>query len=157
MIIGTKLTITDDEKVLSREVVVEKTADGKESLKITIKVPTLGEQAQAKIAEETVKQPEASQPVRPVHITSQTNSSEGAPSTTGQTHSSHWLDRPLSPLMAENLQAKESMEGEMEVKRKGLSAQEIQCQINLRSPIEQVHTSGGRFEELVKREASKVS
>jgi hypothetical protein len=42
MIIVTKLTITDDEKVLSREVVVEKTADGKDSLKITVKAPTLG-------------------------------------------------------------------------------------------------------------------
>jgi hypothetical protein len=36
-----KRTITTDEKVLSRDVVVEKTADGKDSLKITIKAPTL--------------------------------------------------------------------------------------------------------------------
>jgi hypothetical protein len=41
VIIGEKCTITTDEKVLSREVVVEKTTDGKESLKITIKAPTL--------------------------------------------------------------------------------------------------------------------
>jgi hypothetical protein len=46
--------------------VVEKTADGKESLKITSKAPTLGVQAQVKIAEETVKQPEAPQLVRSV-------------------------------------------------------------------------------------------
>jgi hypothetical protein len=39
---GEKRTITTDEKVLSREVVVEKTADGKDSLKITVKAPTLG-------------------------------------------------------------------------------------------------------------------
>jgi hypothetical protein len=41
VIIGEKCTITTDEKVLSREVVVEKTTDGKQSLKITIKAPTL--------------------------------------------------------------------------------------------------------------------
>jgi hypothetical protein len=42
MVIGENRTITADEKILSREVVVEKTTDGKESLKITIKSPTLG-------------------------------------------------------------------------------------------------------------------
>jgi hypothetical protein len=42
VVIGEKRTITADEKILSLEVVVEKTADGKESLKITIKAPTLG-------------------------------------------------------------------------------------------------------------------
>jgi hypothetical protein len=42
MVIGENRTITADEKILSREVVVEKTTDGKESLKITIKAPTLG-------------------------------------------------------------------------------------------------------------------
>jgi hypothetical protein len=36
-----KRTITTDEKIMSREVVVEKTTNGKESLKITIKAPTL--------------------------------------------------------------------------------------------------------------------
>jgi hypothetical protein len=57
VVIGEKRTITAEEKILSREVVVEKTADGKESLKITIKAPTLlrGGQAQAKIVEEIVK------------------------------------------------------------------------------------------------------
>jgi uncharacterized protein YggU (UPF0235/DUF167 family) len=57
--IGERRTITTDDKVLSREVVIEKNADGKESLKITIKAPTLRGQAQAKIAEVTVRQPEA--------------------------------------------------------------------------------------------------
>jgi hypothetical protein len=42
MVIGENRTITADEKILSREVVIEKTTDGKESLKITIKAPTLG-------------------------------------------------------------------------------------------------------------------
>jgi hypothetical protein len=42
VVIGEKRTITTEEKVLSREAVVEKTADGKESLKITVKAPTLG-------------------------------------------------------------------------------------------------------------------
>jgi hypothetical protein len=42
MVIGENRTITADENILSREVVVEKTTDGKESLKITIKAPTLG-------------------------------------------------------------------------------------------------------------------
>jgi hypothetical protein len=41
VVIGEKCTITADE-VLSREVMVEKIADGKESLKITIKAPTRG-------------------------------------------------------------------------------------------------------------------
>jgi hypothetical protein len=60
--------------------VVEKTADGKEFLKITIKAPTLGGgAAQAKITEETTKQPEAPQPVRLVHAISQTGSTEGRP------------------------------------------------------------------------------
>jgi hypothetical protein len=62
--------------------VVEKIANGKESLKITIKSPTLGGgggQAQAKIAEELVKQPEAPQPVRLIHATSQTGSAAGCP------------------------------------------------------------------------------
>jgi hypothetical protein len=36
-------------------VVLEKTVDGKESLKITIKAPILRGQAQDKIAEETMK------------------------------------------------------------------------------------------------------
>jgi hypothetical protein len=42
VIIGKKRTITTDEKVLSWEVVVEETADGRESLKIIDKAPTLG-------------------------------------------------------------------------------------------------------------------
>jgi uncharacterized protein YggU (UPF0235/DUF167 family) len=55
VVISENRTITADEKILSREVVVEKTIDDKESLKITIKAPTLGGQAQAKIAKETTK------------------------------------------------------------------------------------------------------
>jgi hypothetical protein len=79
VVIDEKYPITADEKILSREVVVEKTVDGKESLKITIKGPTLGGQAQAKIAEETVKQPEALKPIRPVHATGQTSLTGGHP------------------------------------------------------------------------------
>jgi hypothetical protein len=41
VVIDEKHTITVDEKILSREVVVQKAADGKESLKITIKAPML--------------------------------------------------------------------------------------------------------------------
>jgi hypothetical protein len=42
VVIGEKRTkITADEKILSREVVEEKTANGKKSLKIIIKAPTL--------------------------------------------------------------------------------------------------------------------
>jgi hypothetical protein len=66
VVIGEKCTITTDEKILSREVVVEKTPDDKESLKITIKAHTLGGQARAKIVEGLARQLEASQPVRPV-------------------------------------------------------------------------------------------
>jgi hypothetical protein len=72
--ISEKHTITVDEKILSREVVVEKTTDGKESLKTTIEAATLGWQAQAKIVEETAKQPEPPQSVRPVHATGLTGS-----------------------------------------------------------------------------------
>jgi hypothetical protein len=78
VVISEKRTITTDEKILSWEVVVEKNADGKESLKITIKAPTLGGgHAQAKIAEEMVKQPKTLQLVRPVHATSQTSLAGG--------------------------------------------------------------------------------
>jgi hypothetical protein len=42
VVIDEKRTIIVDENILSREVVVEKTANSKESLKITIKAPTLG-------------------------------------------------------------------------------------------------------------------
>jgi hypothetical protein len=55
VVIGENLTITVDDNVLSREVMVENTVDGKKSLNITIKAPTLGWQAQAKIAEETAR------------------------------------------------------------------------------------------------------
>jgi endonuclease V-like protein UPF0215 family len=51
--------------------VVDKTANGKESLKITIKAPTLKGQAQAKIAEETARKLGAPEPVRPAHATGQ--------------------------------------------------------------------------------------
>jgi hypothetical protein len=61
-----KCAIIIDEKILSREVVVKKTADGKESLKITIKAPIVSGQDRAKIAEESTRLPESSQPVRPV-------------------------------------------------------------------------------------------
>jgi hypothetical protein len=64
VVIGEKCTITANKKILPREMVVEKIADGKESLKITIKAPTLGRHAQAKIAEEMMKQPRALQSVR---------------------------------------------------------------------------------------------
>jgi hypothetical protein len=50
VVINEKRTITTDEKVFLQEVVVEKTIDEKESLKITIKAPVLGKQATTKIA-----------------------------------------------------------------------------------------------------------
>jgi hypothetical protein len=71
VIINEMCTIATDEKLLSREVVVEKTTHGKESMKITIKAPMLEGQAQAKIAKETVRQPEAPQPVGLVRTTGQ--------------------------------------------------------------------------------------
>jgi hypothetical protein len=113
VVISEKCTINTEERILSREVVVEKTADSKESLNITIKAPTLGGQAQAKIGEETVKQPEALKSVRPVHATGQTGSVGGVP-ITGQTRSPYRPDWSLSPWMAENFQAEESREREVE-------------------------------------------
>jgi hypothetical protein len=159
VVIGEKHTITANEKILSREVVVEKTVNGKESLKITIKALTLGGgggQAQAKIVEETTRQPEALQLVRPVHTIGQTGLARGAPSTISQTGSSYQSNRLSSPWMAENLQAKESREGEMEIRWRRLSVQEIQGQANFWSPIEQVYSLGGCFMKLAKRETSKV-
>jgi hypothetical protein len=47
--IGGKRTITIDDNILSQVVVMEKTANDKESLKITVKAPVLGGQAEAKI------------------------------------------------------------------------------------------------------------
>jgi hypothetical protein len=84
VVIGEECTITAKEKILPREVVVEKTADGKESLKITIKAPIHRGQAQAKIAEEMVKQPEALKPVRPVQPG-------------GAHHWSDWFPIPIRP------------------------------------------------------------
>jgi hypothetical protein len=77
-----------------------------ESLKISIKTPTLGGQAQAKIVEEMAKQPEAPQPVRPVQ--------PGAPSTTSQAGFPYRSDRPSSPWMVENFYDEESREGKVE-------------------------------------------
>jgi hypothetical protein len=57
VVIGKRHIITINDKVLSREVVIEKNTDGKESLKITIKTLTLEGQAQAKILEKMVRQP----------------------------------------------------------------------------------------------------
>jgi hypothetical protein len=52
--------MTTNDNILSRELEAEKTADGKESLTMTIKAPTLGGgeegQAQTKIAEEMARQ-----------------------------------------------------------------------------------------------------
>jgi hypothetical protein len=79
VVIGEKRTITIDDNVLSWEVVLEKTTDGKESLKIIIKASTLGGQAQAKIAEETVRHLGAPQPVGPAHATGQTVLAERRP------------------------------------------------------------------------------
>lgn len=45
MITDEKRVITTDDKILTREVVTEKTTDGKESLKITVKSPMLGGKA----------------------------------------------------------------------------------------------------------------
>jgi hypothetical protein len=104
-------------------VVVEKTANDKESLKITIKAPMLGGgEAQAKIVEKTARQPEASQPVRLVHTTGQFGLlGEGG---TQHHQSDRFLvpvRRPSSPWTEENLHAKEFREEEMEVRRRRLS------------------------------------
>jgi hypothetical protein len=101
VIISEKRTITVGEKILSREVVVEKTTDGKESLNITIKAPTLGGGGQAQATEETAKQLEALKPVRPVRPG-------------GAQH--HRSDRPSSPWTTENFQAEESREREVKDK-----------------------------------------
>jgi hypothetical protein len=55
--------------------VVDKAPDGKESLKITIKAPILRRGG----VEESIRQPEASQPVRPVHTIGQTDLTWGHP------------------------------------------------------------------------------
>ena len=66
MIIGEKRVITADDKILSREVVLEKTADGTESLKITVKAPTPRGQTSNTGAEKgSRQQPAQAKPVRP--------------------------------------------------------------------------------------------
>jgi hypothetical protein len=106
VVINEKHTITIDEKILSREVVVEKTADGKESLKITIKAPTLGGRPKPRLQRKR-------QSNLKLHNQSD-RFGQGAPSTTGQTDFPYWPDCPSSPWMVENFQAEESREGEVE-------------------------------------------
>jgi hypothetical protein len=89
-------------------VVVEKATDGKESLKITIKAPTLRGEARAKIVEESARLPESSQPV--------TDLVRGAPNATGQIGPSYRSDQSSDSCTIENLQAKESREGKVEVR-----------------------------------------
>jgi hypothetical protein len=109
-----KRTITTDEKIMSREVVVEKTTNGKESLKITIKAPTLGGVGPSQDCKGYGMATQSSTTGwTSSHYRSDRFSHE-APNVTGQTSSPYWPDRPSSPWMTENFQAQESREGVVE-------------------------------------------
>ena len=61
--------MTIDNKILAREVIQEKTLDGKKNLRIILKPCTLGGQGDSSLDDRSAAQP---RPVRPVSPTGQT-------------------------------------------------------------------------------------
>jgi len=84
VVIGDPRPMYVDSKILAREVVLEKTSDGKETLKIIVKAPRLGGQEDSSSSNRPAVQV---RPVRPVPPTGQIGP-------TGQTGSSDRSDRP---------------------------------------------------------------
>ena len=81
VIIGDDRSLTVDNKILAREVIQEKTPDGKKNLRIILKPHTLGGQEGSSSGDRSAAQP---RPVRPVSPTGQTS----------QTGSDGWSDGP---------------------------------------------------------------
>ena len=69
VIIGDDRSLTVDKKILAREVIQEKTPDGKKNLRIILKPRTLGGQEGSSSGDRSAAQP---RPVRPVSPTGQT-------------------------------------------------------------------------------------
>jgi hypothetical protein len=123
VIIREKRTITTDEKVLSWEVVVEKVADGQESLKITIRAPTLkggGDKPDLRLQRKWQSNPKLSNPSDWFILPIRPALSRGI-----QRHRSNRFLIPVRPalesLAAENFQDEESREREMGDRWGGLS------------------------------------
>jgi hypothetical protein len=74
MIIRDNIVITIDEKIRSRKVVLEKTPNGRESMKITVKAPVhRWKSGKSEIKKGHVQQLAQAQPFRPVATTDQTS------------------------------------------------------------------------------------
>jgi len=86
VVIGDPRPMYVDSKILAREVVLEKTSDGKETLKIIVKAPRLRGQEDSSSSNRPAVQV---RPVRPVPPTGQT----GPTGPTGSSDRSDWSDR----------------------------------------------------------------
>jgi len=83
VVIGDPRPMDTSDKILAREVIKEKTDDGKDTLKIIVRNPRLGGQGSSPPENRSADQ---ARPVRPVSLTGQTGP-------TGQTGSSSRSDR----------------------------------------------------------------
>ena len=90
VIIGNERPLTVDNKILAREVILEKTPDGKKNLRIILKPRTLGGQGDSSSGDRPAAQP---QPVRPVSPTGQTGSDGRSNRPGGQP----WTFKPKRP------------------------------------------------------------
>jgi len=72
VVIGDPRPMDTSDKILAREVIKEKTDDGKDTLKIIVRNPRLGEQGSSPPENRSADQ---ARPVRPVSPTGQTGSS----------------------------------------------------------------------------------
>ena len=79
MIIGESRPKNVDDTIMAREVTLEKSPDGKESLKITVKASRLGGQESS--SRDTSRLVAQARPVRPVHSTGQTGQAQSQPRT----------------------------------------------------------------------------
>ena len=79
VIIGEPRPKNINDKIQAREVTMEKTPDGKESLKITVKTSRLGGKESS--SQKTSRPATQARPVRPVTSTGQTGQTKGQPRT----------------------------------------------------------------------------
>ena len=105
VVIGDPRPMNVNDKILAREVVKEKTSDGEQTLKITIRAPRLGwgvAQGGSLLGSQSVAQ---ARPIRPVGMTGQT----GPMTDPGLSRRSTWkwvLGRPMRQRCKEELQIK---------------------------------------------------
>ena len=69
MIIGDDRPLTVDNKILAREVIQEKTPDGKKNQRIILKPRTLGGQEGSSSGDRSAAQPRPVRPVSPIGLT----------------------------------------------------------------------------------------